>query len=201
MRTVAFLALMVAPAMGFSMRDVLQNKVEADELPQVRGSVRDQVKTVGVHRALKGSKGSKGGKGGKGSKGSVAVPVCETIAVYTLQQDYTKNGALIGDFGEALEGLPLYEQKTNRIIATITETVIDAGQDCTAVGSINFGLRNAQSGRTKNQLMYQGTCTGGLTNGLTGGTGTFAGAKGLMEFTGQRPNKFFFHLLACDATS
>ena len=198
MRTVAFLALMVVPAMGFSMRDVLQNKVEADELPQVRGSVRDEVKTVGIHRALKGSKGSKGK--GKGSKGSVAVPVCETIAVYTIQQDYTKNGALIGDFGEALEGLPLYEQKTNRIIGTITETVIDAGDDCTAVGSINFGLKN-ERGRTKNQLMYQGTCTGGLTNGLTGGTGTFAGAKGLMEFVGQRPNRFFFHLLACDASS
>jgi hypothetical protein len=169
MRALAVFAVMIAPAMGFSLRDILKNQVEpveADVLPKVRGNAREGTETDSIHRTLKGS-----GKGG--SKGSA--PACETITVYSVQTDYTKSGVLLGDFGEALEGLPLYEKKTKKILGTITETVIDAGEgeDCTAVGSINFGLKNAKSGRTKNQLLYQGTCTGGLTNALTGGTGQF----------------------------
>ncbi|GKY94795.1 hypothetical protein MPSEU_000444700 [Mayamaea pseudoterrestris] len=210
MRTFAFLVLLVAPALGFSFRDVNKNKIEGEELPQVRGGARD----VGTHRTLKGSKGAskkgppskkgaskKGASKGKGgSKGSGASPICEMISVWTAQRDYTKNGILIGDFGEAIEGLPIYDRKTNRIIATLTETVIDAGEDCTATGSINFGLNNAR-GRTRNQLLYQGTCSGGLTNAVTGGTGVYTGAKGVMRFSGQRSNRFFFELMACDKLS
>lgn len=194
MRTLVFLALMAVPAWGFSLRDVLQNKYEADELPQARGT--NEQGTKSVRRQLKGSSSSKGK--GKGKGGRSPRPLCETIAVWTLQQDYTRNGVLLGDFGEALEGLPVYEQRSNRIIATITESVVDAGEDCTAVGSINFGLRSAEDGRTRDQLLYQGTCSGGLTNAVTGGTGDFTGAKGLLQFTGQRANRFLFELTACD---
>jgi hypothetical protein len=192
LRSLTFLALVVVPALGFSLRDISQNN-GAEAVSDLQQSPQNtNVRNIGTRRDLKGS-GSKGSKGGS----------CETISVYTLPADYSTNGQLLGGYAQIIEGLPVYEKGTHKIIATITETVIDSStnenkkSDCTSTGAINFGLKNDNDKRTRNQLTFQGTCTGGLTNALTGGTGEFSGAKGVMDYKGEQGNRLLFELQVC----
>jgi hypothetical protein len=203
MRSLVIIATILVPAMGFSFRDVHNGVAqEVDEAPRVRGS------NVGVRRAVKEGKAdpkskdgpaTKGGPKGSGGGGASSSSTCETISVFTNQADYAATGTTIGNFGEAIEGLPIYDVATNRVFATITESVVDTGADCTALGAINFGLKRAGPQRSSNQLTYQGTCSGGLTNAITGGTGQFGGAKGVLNFVGPSGrDKFLFDLYVCE---
>jgi hypothetical protein len=47
------------------------------------------------------------------------------------------------------------------------------------------------------QIMYQGTCSGHLSNAIVGGTGVYCAARGAMMFTGKQSQTLNFELHVC----
>jgi hypothetical protein len=205
MKSILFFLFFASPAFAFTFRDLLRenearliadgidpmaDSADGDEdepkrrVRRVKGVTAKEEEEEGLRRRDLKSKGSKSGG-------------CETIRVFTRQRDYTKNGDLIGKYGESIDNVKLYNAKTHKAIATITETVLDTGKDCTAQGALNFGAK--ANGKTRDQIMYQGTCSGGLTNAVTGGTGVFTSATGVMKYLESKTQKLFFELYVCES--
>jgi hypothetical protein len=97
--------------------------------------------------------------GGSGSKGSK----CTSYRIYAKDREIFPKLTLFGDgFGVGVDGVPVYDSRTDKKVGEVYETYFFTGIGCVSTGSVN--LKITKFGQSLEQITYQSTCVSMLTD-------------------------------------